>query len=481
MTELPPGWTRATLGELALYQNGRGFRKSEWSDTGRPIIRIQNLTGSSGTFNYFQGDVEDRHVVRPGDLLISWAATLGAFIWRGQEGVLNQHIFKVTPFIDREFLYYLVRYTIEDLYRHAHGSGMVHITKDRFDNTPVMVPPMAEQRRIVFTLEEQFSRVYAAQTAINSTREKALRLRQLIDDRAVLGLLVAPSPQDGDGPSLLQSILSRRTSMTSRRRRKPALPAEFGSCIPSHWALASIDQLSWDIEYGSSAKAHTGKSLGDVPVLRMGNIQDGRISAIDLKYLHGDHPDAAKLLLEDGDLLFNRTNSAELVGKSAVYQTSLGRATFASYLIRCRFVPGVSPDWVNLVINSSLGRSYIRQVASQQVGQANVNGSKLARMPIPLPPMAEQQRILDTISEKRDIIARFDVAANSSTSRTEKLSEALLKAALRGQLVPQDPADEPAAVLLGRIRVVRASAVKARRGRRAMQKTVESFQEERTS
>ena len=140
MSELPAGWAWTTLGEIGDYLNGRGFKKSEWHDSGRPIIRIQNLTGSGARFNYFEGEAEERHIAREGDLLVSWAATLGVFVWHGPEAVINQHIFKVESRIDRRFHRYLLLAVLGDLQRQTHGSGMVHITKSRFDGTPVALP-----------------------------------------------------------------------------------------------------------------------------------------------------------------------------------------------------------------------------------------------------------------------------------------------------------------------------------------------------
>lgn len=112
MTKLPGGWARTTLGQLGRYLNGRAFKKSEWRESGRPIIRIQNLTGTASHYNYFQGEVEERHLARPGDLLVSWAATLGAYFWSGPEAVVNQHIFKVESNIDPRFHKYLLDYKL---------------------------------------------------------------------------------------------------------------------------------------------------------------------------------------------------------------------------------------------------------------------------------------------------------------------------------------------------------------------------------
>ena len=205
--------------------------------------------------------------------------------------------------------------------------------------------------------------------------------------------------------------------------------------------------------YGTSTKAN-GDASG-VPVLRMGNIQHGRLDFSDLKYLPAEHPDVAKLVLEPGDLLFNRTNSAELVGKSAVF-TGGERMTFASYLIRVRLNERCDPHWAALVINGPPGRNYIASVRTQQVGQANVNGSKLAAMPIPLPPLEEQRRIVAEIEERLGAIDALRAAIERAQRRSAALRRAVLERAFRGELVPQDPSDEPASILLERIAAARA-------------------------
>ena len=166
MSELPLSWVGTTLGEIGTYLNGRGFKKSEWRKSGRPIIRIQNLTGSGNSFNYFDGEADERHVARDGELLVSWAATLGVYVWHGPEAVINQHIFKVESHIDRRFHRYLLQATLDDLQRQTHGSGMVHITKSKFDSTPVALPPLNEQRRIVAAIEEHLSRLDAADASL---------------------------------------------------------------------------------------------------------------------------------------------------------------------------------------------------------------------------------------------------------------------------------------------------------------------------
>lgn len=128
------------MGALGSYLNGRGFKKSEWRTSGRPIIRIQNLTGSSSTFNYFEGEASDDVVARCGDLLVAWAASLGAYFWGGPEAVVNQHIFKVRSNIDKRFHKYLLDAMLGEIKSKTHGSGIVHVTRPVFEGLPVTVP-----------------------------------------------------------------------------------------------------------------------------------------------------------------------------------------------------------------------------------------------------------------------------------------------------------------------------------------------------
>ena len=165
----------------------------------------------------------------------------------------------------------------------------------------------------------------------------------------------------------------------------------------------------------------------------MGNIQDGELDLEKLKYLPQDHDEFPDLLLEPGDLLFNRTNSAELVGKTAVFRGTPGKCSYASYLIAARTFDGCDPEFIAMYINSWHGRSWIKTVVSQQVGQANVNGTKLKALSFPLPPVAEQAAIMSLTQPHFDSDHTSEVIKLNLT-RADRLRQTILKSAFEGNL-----------------------------------------------
>lgn len=431
------GWAECTLGDLGLYHNGRGFKKSEWGQDGQPIIRIQNLTDDTKPFNYYDGETDPRVEVDDGDILVSWAATLDVFRWRRGRAVLNQHIFKVESFIDPDFHYLVLRDAIEIIRAQAHGSGMVHVTRDRFLDSQVLLPSIATQRSVVESVRRVFAELDVATARYREALRNVDRFRASLLTAAVDGRLGrARDAEREDARSLLERVLERRRRAWAQNGARktykdPETPSESIPDIPAHWTTATIDQLSTDVRYGTSSKC---LDAGDVPVLRMGNIGFGEIDYAHLKYLPRDHPDLHRLHLSDGDLLFNRTNSAKLVGKTAVFRHDDGPFSFASYLIRVRLDQDVMPEFVVAFINSPYGRRWMRSAASQQVGQANVNGTKLKRLALPLPPRADQERACAVIKKGSRFADDLERQLCRALEDTRTLERAVLWRAVRGQL-----------------------------------------------
>jgi type I restriction enzyme, S subunit len=421
MNNLPDGWAQARLGELGLYFNGRGFKRSEWSAFGRPIIRIQNLTGSGDSYNYYSGHLEDRYTVRQGDLLISWAATLGAFIWGGPEAALNQHIFKVHSFIDKKFHYYLVSHLLNDLQRQTHGSGMVHVTKTRFDETPVNVPPMPEQLRIVAELDQHLSRLNAAALSIRSAEQKGQVLaRRLLDAR-------------------LEDLSTTTCSLGSVLRE----PLSNGRSVPTD-------------------------SRG-FPVLRLTALRDGKLALSERKGGRWTAAEASPFLVQRGDFYISRGNgSLSLVGRGALLEEDPDPIAFPDTMVRIRLNHKmISPEYLRLVWGSRMVRRQIEGSARTTAGIYKINQQMIERIRIPVPGLSIQEQVVSELSEGLDRIDRVGMQVHAAGSRADRLRRSVLATALTGRLVRQSSTDEPASELLARIRMQRQIVGGKRSVRRA--------------
>lgn len=145
------------LGEVATYINGFAFAPEDWSENGLPIIRIQDLTGNSYQMNRYAGEYNPKYEVNRGDVLISWSASLGVYVWQGEKALLNQHIFKVIfdkCDVDKSFYVHQVAAILEKAASQAHGATMKHLTKPVFDALPFYLPDLPTQRRIADTLDK---------------------------------------------------------------------------------------------------------------------------------------------------------------------------------------------------------------------------------------------------------------------------------------------------------------------------------------
>lgn len=261
------------------------------------------------------------------------------------------------------------------------------LKEEKFLAMQISLPPLAEQLRIVARIEELAAKI-----------DEARGLRKKAEEE--VGALITTA---------LSSVLKPSNS------EKPQL---------------LVDYIV-DVRYGTSEKC-SDEEIGPA-VLRMGNIQDGQIRFSQLKYLEPEKI-GQDLYLGKGDILFNRTNSAELVGKCGVFESDL-RCTFASYLIRIRLdLNRATPKLVAFYINSPLGRKYITSEIKQQCGQANVNSKKLRNMPINLPPLPEQRRIvayLEDLQAKVDALRRLQAETGAEL---DALLPAVLDRAFKGEL-----------------------------------------------
>jgi len=254
----------------------------------------------------------------------------------------------------------------------------------------IPLPPLTEQRRIVARIEELAAKIEEA---------RGLRREAVAAAAALISTEIA---------------------------------AIFSTGRQKGWPSGQLEDYITDDCYGTSEK--TIDDMLGTPILRMGNIQNGKLDFHDLRYLYLNERDRKRLLLSRGDILVNRTNSAELVGKCAVFDRD-DEFSFASYLIRLRLdMEKADPYLVAAYINSPSGRAYMFSERKQMTGQANVNATILKALPLSLPPLPEQRRIvayLDSLQAKVDALKALQA---ETAAELDALLPSLLDKAFKGEL-----------------------------------------------
>lgn len=375
----------------------------------------------------------------------------------------------------------IIQATIDAMKTGISDSGL-NLTHDRFMQLRVRVPPFAEQTRIADRIDELFTDLAAGVASLERVKRNLSRYRAAVLHAAVTGRLTEAwrkkngAPEE-PGPQLLERILIERRHQWERRTlakyekagktppkgwkerypepAAPKLPADEGGTIglPKGWCWASADQLLNDSGYGTSVRCDY--EAAGPPVLRIPNIAKGELDLEDIK--NATEPlgiEDVGEYLAPGDLLVCRTNgSIRLIGKAALVRTPLPTPTYyASYLIRLRVASADLAEFLHTVFTSAMGRQFIEANAASSAGQHNVSMTTLQQMPVPLPSLAEQAAILEAVTEKLSQIENLESEVARGLARAARLRQAILKAAFEGKLVPQDPTDEPAEVLLERIR-----------------------------
>jgi type I restriction enzyme, S subunit len=472
--QLPKGWVAARVNDTGLYINGLAFKPSDWKASGLPIIRIQNLSDESREFNYAQGEFPDEVLVRTGDILVSWSATLDAYLWKRETGVLNQHIFRViqaTGLTDSGYLLLLLKRAIRDLSEsvHAHGLVMAHINRGPFLNHVVWIPPLPEQHRIVAKVEELMGlcdRLGVAQAKCEASRDRltaaslgrlndpeedsflrdagfvvthighVTRLAQGVEQlrRTVLNLAVrgklTKQLKDGEtSTSLLQRIVASQPSRVRERSVAPEPTRQHE--IPDSWCWSSLGAI---IIAGpqNGLSPRPSKRLDAPKAVTLTATTSGRFDPRHFKQVEADVPEGSDLWLKDGDLLFQRGNTREYVGIAAIYRGPEDTFLYPDLMIRVRVSPDLSLPYIHLVTLSPPARDYMaRNATGAQLTMPKINQATLLQLPIPVPPREEQDRIVALVERLMSLCDQLEKSIKEADHRRSQLLDVLLHQALQ--------------------------------------------------
>ena len=503
---LPSGWGYATAGDFRRKRSAT-FNPAVATDDEYELWSIPSH--ASGTPEVVAAcDIgSNKQHVAPGDVLLSrinprlnrtWV------VWGkrdiAQIASTEWVVFPSHNGIDSQFFAALLSDSRMRDFLAANASGiggsLTRVRPALFDNIRVPLPPLNEQRRIVDRIEALFDQIDQGIKSLHAAKSVIRLYRQSLLKSAFEGRLTADwrakNPDKLECPdALLGRIREQRQDCykaalrdweralgnwreeggRGKRPAKPKAPKRYSTDhsgllldlpeLPHGWAWSHLGCSSTGPEYGTAAKSST---QGEVPVVRMGNIQNGRIDWDDLVYT-SDKAEIARYSLRPGDVLFNRTNSPELVGKTAIYRGERP-ALFAGYLVRVNQIGQVaSGPYVAHFLNSPRAREHGKSVKTDGVNQSNINGTKLQEYPFPSCSPAEQAEVTRILDARLEAAEALDKQIDTSFARADALRQSILRKAFSGGLVSQDPDDEPAQALLARIRASRGgdSTTKPRR------------------
>lgn len=428
---LPSGWVETTLGQI-----GR------WGSGGTPKASIPSYYG--GAIPWIRsGDLPDDEIIRheatitedglksssakwvdPDSVLIAmYGATIGKVGITTYPITTNQAVAFVKPHesIDPRYVFRYLQARKSYFIQLGQGGAQPNISQEIIKAQTIPVPPLAEQRRIVIQLDALFARLARARAEL----DRVLNLSK----------------------KACEGLYSQAFS-------------------PFNEHVLKLGSVLEDIRYGTAKKCDYGDG---VPVLRIPNIASGRISIEDLKRAHFEADELTKLYLRRGDVLVIRSNgSRDLVGRSAVVDDAAAGMLYAGYLIRLRLDESkLLPDYLHAYLSSPSARQTIEALARSTSGVNNINAEQLKALMVPAPTLEAQRSVISAIRSANAHTNRLEFEASRARALLDRLEAAILRKAFKGELVPQDPNDEPATALLERIKVAQAQELRSqpKRGR----------------
>jgi type I restriction enzyme S subunit len=375
------GWELKKIGEICenLDSKRKPITKKNRTDGDIPYY------GATGIVDYVNDYMFNEKLVLLGEDGAKWnSGDECAFIVKGKTWV-NNHAHVLRPnrniILDEWMVYNL---NFQDLSPYVSGMTVPKLNQAKMNEIPIPVPPLPEQKRIVAILDETFAAIDKAKANVEKNLQNAKKL--------------------------FDSVLD-------------------GIFYDKKWNVKQLGDVCTRVEYGSSTKSTV---KGKLPVLRMGNIQNGRFVWDSLVYSDKEE-DNKQYLLKYNDVLFNRTNSPELVGKTAIYKGEMP-AIFAGYLIRIhRKEDLLDADYLNYFLNSKIAKEYGKTVVISSVNQANINGTKLKTYPVPLPTLKEQETIVQQLDALRSQTQMMEILYLNKLVKLEELEKSILKRAFAGE------------------------------------------------
>lgn len=462
MNMVPQGWVRTTVREVFTVVGGGTPSTSVpgyW--TGNiPWITSADINGVRGIKpRKFVSEDGIRHSAT--NLVPAHAVIVVTRVGLGKVGLAGrplafsqdcQGLVSDPDLLNPEFAAYQLLQRVQVFKYTSRGTTISGVTKRQLLDLPFDLAPTAEQRRIVAAIEEQFSRIDAGVEALQRARRNLQRMRAAVLQAAVTGRLV---PQDPDDEPAARFVAE-------------ATPVSGFYPLPSGWLWARVEALA-EVQGGIQKQPKRRPRENAYPFLRVANVLRNELDLSEVHTIELFDGELDRYRLRRGDLLVVEGNgSPDQIGRSALWQGEIDPCVHQNHLIRVRPGRALNPNYLNFFWNAPSTAAAVQSVASSTSGLYTLSTAKVRAILVAVPPLSEQERIILEVNRQLSLIEAAQQVVDEASGRARNLRTTILGRAFAGGLVPQDPSDEPAGVLLHRIKAARAVPVHASAsGRRA--------------
>ncbi len=486
--ELPAGWALATLGVICDKPEYGWTTKAVVDRGALKLLRTTDI--SKGPIDWSkvpyceqEPPSPEKYLLSDGDIVISRAGSVGlsALISNCPDAVFASYLirFRANSKLEKKYLNYFLSSPSywEQISQESAGIALQNVNAKKLSNITLPLPPLAEQRLIVAEIETQFTRLDASVTALRRAQANLKRYRASVLKDACEGRLVPAEAElarsEGreyeSADVLLERILAeRRARWESQEKRRgkykePSAPDTSALPeLPEGWVWASLEAIS-ELKGGvtKGQRYASEQTLREVPYLRVANVQRGFLDLDRVTTIETSEKNIERLRLKAGDVLFTEGGDRDKLGRGWVWKGEIEGCIHQNHVFRSRpFSNSVIPEFVSWWGNS-FGQDFFSRFGKQTTNLASINLTVLSQFPIPVPPLVEQRRIVAEVERRLSVVQQADATVEASLARAERLRQSILKKAFSGRLVPQDPDDEPASVLLERIRAEREAEAQA--------------------
>jgi type I restriction enzyme S subunit len=494
---LPEGWEWTTLGEVCLPPQ-YGWTTKAVEKGNLRLLRTSDITSGSvdwETVPFCREEPADeaKYLLHDGDIVISRAGSVGHsyLVRKPKSAVFASYLIRFKPLVDEQYVAYFAQSPSYwgSVYEERLGIAVPNINATKLKGIRLPLAPLAEQRRIVVEIETQFTRLDAAVTALeraqaNLRRYKAAVLKAACEGRLVpteASLARAEGRDYEPADQLLARILAERRARweadyLEKQRAKgkepkddkwkqkykgPALLDTEGLPeLPEGWVWAVLEGISEAVGgYAFRSKDYTEDGF---QILKIGNVKMGQLDLSSRPVFIRDVDDkiAEKYLLKAGDIVITLTGTRKKRDYGYVALVRNEKNLLLNQRVaRLRFSSALYPSYFLIALQSETVRDNFFKYETGNVGQGNVSMRAITKEVVPLPPLAEQRRIVAEVERRLSVLAVLEASVGAALARAGRLRQAVLKQAFEGRLVPQDPDDEPASVLLERIRTQRKTQI----------------------